>query len=336
MVTGYEGYAVPDEKYTAITTPLVTNSGVRDVFIVEDRFALLATGSGVDVVDLHEGRVISWGFIFGTEVSSVAATPTVTGNLYVGTTTQGVYTAPWSKVRTFGANFSNQLQQTFTTSSTPSISANQVNDLDVVASPYRLLVSTASGVDFITADHLGATRPLESGSLRCQITSVGEGYWTVVNSGVEASYDLNSASGTGIIVVDFEYNATASNPLLPSHVVSDLTVLEGSPNLLNFATTAGDLVVEEQQGSEATSQTKTLLAGDVVSAEFSQDATFDTSGMKYAATVEAVSVVDVTNDTISGTHYWEISPAEKFTKENTRDQALVTGTITVLRTTSVA
>jgi hypothetical protein len=336
MVTGYEGYAVPDEKYLAITTALVTSSGVRDVFVLEDSFALLATGSGVDVVDLQEGQVVSSGVIFGTEVTSVAATPTATGNVYVGTTTQGVYTVPWYAVRRLGADFSNQLQQTFTTSSTPSISANQVNDLDVVAGPYRLLVSTASGVDFITSDHLGATRPLESGSLRCQLTSVGEGYWTVVNSGAEASYDLNSASGTGIIVVDFEYNATASNPLLPSHVVNDLTVLEGSPNLLNFATSAGDFVVEEQQGSEATSQTKTPLAGDVVSAEFSQDATFDTSGMKYASTADSVSVVDMESDTISGTHYWTISEAEKFTKENTRDQALVTGTITVLRTTSVA
>jgi hypothetical protein len=313
MVTGYEGFTVPDEKYLAITTDLVTNSGVVDVFIVEDRYALLATGSGVDVVDLYEGRVISSGFIFGTEVTCVAAEDvTATGNLYVGTTTGGVYTATWKPLRQPGLDFSDKLQQTFTTTSTPSISANQVNDLDVVS------------------------YPLESGSLRCQITSDGEGYWTVVNSGVEASYDLNSASGTGIITVDFEYNATASNPLLPSHVVNDLTVVTGSLNLLNFSTTAGDFVVEEQQGAEATSQTKTILPGDVVSAEFSQDATFDTAGTKYAALEDVVNVIDVTNDTVSGTHYWEISEADKYIKENTRDQALVTGTIAMLRVTSVA
>lgn len=38
-----------------ITTPLSTASGVNDVFIAEDRYAILATTAGVEIVDLFIG-----------------------------------------------------------------------------------------------------------------------------------------------------------------------------------------------------------------------------------------------------------------------------------------
>ena len=338
MVTGYEGFEVPTEKYHVITTALVTNSGVRDIFIAEDRYALLATGSGLDIVDLFAGEVVSSGIVSGTETLSVAAEFTTgAGNLYLGTTTSGIYTAYWRPLRTPGLDFSDQLHRTFTTTTTPSISDNRVNDLDVIALPYRLLISTGSGVDFITNDALSATRPLLSGSSSCYLTSTGGGYWAATNSGVEVNYDLNPSSGTGVIGVDFEYNAADSNPLLPSHVVTDIDVVEGSTNLLNFSTTAGDFVVEELPGAEAASQTKSLYTQEtVVSAVFSEGATFDTTGTKYVTTTGAVRVFGLVDNTLSGTHFQDISVAEKYTKENTRDQALLSGTNTLVRTTSVA
>ncbi len=341
MPTGFEGFVVPDDKYHVITTGLVTNSGVRDVFIAEDRYALLATGSGIDIVDLQCGRTISSGILPETEINTMAVEfTTASGNLYVGTTTSGVYQTRWKNLRAPGTDFSNLLKQVYTTTSTPPIASNEINDLAVGALPFRLLISTGSGIDFIVDQGhtvLRSTRALLSGSEDCELTKLGEGYWTATNSGVEASYDLNSSSGTGIIIVDFEYNAVDSVPLLPDHRVGDIQVIEGSPNLLNFATTVGDFVVEESQGSEATSRTKTLLAADsTVSAAFSEDATFDTTGTKYVTTTGILTIFGLVDDTVSGTHQPDIGPQDKFNRENTRDQALLSGTNTIVRVTSIA
>ena len=73
MVSGFEGFEVPTEKYAVISPTPVTGSGIQDVFIAEERFAILATQSGVDIVDLQCGAVISHAIISGTEVLSVAA-----------------------------------------------------------------------------------------------------------------------------------------------------------------------------------------------------------------------------------------------------------------------
>jgi len=336
MITGYEGFEVPGEKYTTITTHLATNSGVQDVFIAQDRYALLATGSGIDIVDLFSGEVVSSGTILGTETTSVVAEwTTVTGNMYVGTTTGGVYSTLWHPLRSPGLDFSDRLQQAFTDSSTPAISDNHVHDLAIAANPSRLLVSTASGVDFIVKEASSATRPLLSGSLGCQLTSAGEGYWIATNSGAEVNYDLISTTGAGIISVDFEYNAVDSNPKLHSNWVADISVVAGTPNLLGFATSAGDFIVEEQQGAEATSLTKSGSSEDIVSMDFSSTATYDT-GTEYVTTTGFLTVFELVADTVIGTHYQEIPIQDKFDKENTRDQALVTGTIAVIRTTGVA
>ncbi len=338
MVTGFQGFEVPDEKYYTITTPLVTGSGALDIFIAEDHYALVATGDGVDIVDLFSGQVISSGIITGTQITTVAADfVTAFGQIYVGTSTAGIYSADWANVRRPGVNFSSQLTQVYTTTSSPSISSNQINDLDAI--PFRLLISTAAGVDYLVDQvHtvLGATRALTSGSNSCKLTAAEEGYWTVVNSGVEVNYDLSSSSGTGIILMDFEYNTIGSVPALPSHIVTDIAVSPGSPNLLSFATSAGDFVVEEQQGSEASSQTKSLRSSEaVVSVDFSNSAAFD-SGTEYTASTESVVVFGLVDNVTSGTHFQEISSEDKLIKENTRDQALVTGTITKIRTTGVA
>jgi hypothetical protein len=338
MVTGFQGFEVPNDKYHVITTPLVTGSGAVDVFIAEDRFALVATGPGVDIVDLFSGEVISSGVIGGTSTTSVTADfVTAFGNMYVGTDSAGVYSAQWSSVRIPGTDFSGLLTQVYTTASSPPISANQINDLATI--PFRLLISTGAGVDYLVDQvHtvLRATRSLISGSNACQLTAAEEGYWTATNSGVEASYGLAPFSGTGIILPDFGYNAVSSVPLLPSHVVTDIAVSEGSPNLLSFATSAGDFVIEEQQGSEATSLTKSLRSAEaVVSVAFSDAATFD-SGTEYTASEDSVEIFGLVDNTTSGTHFYEISSEDRLTKENTRDQALVTGTITVIRTTGVA
>ena len=311
-----------------ITTPLITAAGVQDVFIAEDRYAILATSSGVEIVDLLCGSVISSGILGGSPLSVVAEATTTSGNLYVGTTSSGIYSARWKPLREPGRDFTGELVQAFTTSTSPAISDNRVNDLSAL--PGRLLISTGLGIDFITLEGLSATRPLASGSDGCQITAGGEGYWTVGASGVEANYDLFPTSGTGIINVDFLYS-TGSVPPLPNKNVNDIAVIENSPNLLAFATDGGAFIVEEQQFAEATSQTLTLFPGSdpVVSVDFSKGASFN-AGTIYVGTAESVQVFGLIDATLSGIHFNNVFLT------NTRDQALVTGTVTVVRTTNVA
>ncbi len=313
----------------AITTPLSTSTEVNDVFIAEDRYAILATTSGVEIIDLFIGQAISSGALGGEPLSVVAEFTTPSGNLYVGTTSSGIYSARWKLLREPGRDFTDELVQVFTTASTPAVSDNKINDLAVL--PGRLLISTGAGIDFITQEEFLATRALISGSESCQMTAAGEAYWAVVTSGIEANYDLFPSSGTGIITVDFEYNDTTSSPLLPGLGLSDIAVVEDSPNLLAFATVSGALIVEEQQFAEATSQTVILFPNSepVISVDFSKEATFN-SGTIYVGNEETVRVFGLVNAAISGTH---------FNDENlnsTRDQALISGTVSVVRTTSVA
>ncbi len=312
-----------------ITIPLSTAQGVNDVFIAEDRYAVLATTAGVEIVDLFIGESISSGTLGSEPLSVVAEFTSASGNLYVGTTSSGVYSARWKTLREPGLDFTDRLVQLFTTATSPAVSDNQIRDLS--ARPGRLLISTGAGIDFITFESLLATRPLTSGSDGCQMTAGGEGYWTVGTSGVEANYALFATSGTGIINVDFEYNDTTSVPLLPGHDVNDIAVVESSPNLLAFATDGGAFIVEEQQFAEATSQTLTLFPDNapVISVDFSKKATFN-SGTIYVATSGSVQVFGLVDATLSGTHFNDVF------LDSTRDQALVTGTVTVVRTTSVA
>lgn len=341
MVTGYEGFEVPKEKYTVIHPEPVTGSGIRDVFIAEDRFAILATQSGVDIVDLLCGAVVSSAVISGTDVLSVAAEyTTATGCLYIGTSTSGVLTTRWKHVRAPGTDFASKLEQTYTTTSTLAITDNRINDID--ASTAKLLISTGSGIDFISTPPVGAhhiaSRTFVSGSNSCQLTSAGEAYWTVVNSGVEANYDLISTTGIGIIDVDAEYNTTVNGPLLPHNIVNEVRVSEGTPNILNIATASGDFMIEEVQGAEDSARSRRLTVGlDVVSTDFGYGTTYDNGG-KYTTTTGIATFYGLSNSnvTVSATHHQEISIFDKFSKENSRDQAVITGTNTVIRTTSLA
>jgi len=336
------GFEVPKEKYTVIHPEPITGSGIKDVFIAEDRFAILATQSGVDIVDLQCGAVISSAVISGTEVLSVAAEyTTATGCLFIGTSTSGVLTTRWKPIRAPGTDFSGKLEQTYTTTSTLAITDNRIEDLD--ARPAWLLISTGAGLDFIPTPAKGqhhiASRTFVSGSNSCQLTSAGEAYWTVVNSGVEANYDLISTTGVGIIDVDAEYNTTTNGPLLPHNIVNEIRVSENTPNILNVATVSGDFMIEEVQGAEATARSQRLTSGfDVVSTDFAPGTTYDDGG-KYTTTTGIATVFGLSSSsgvTVSGTHHQEISLFDKYTKENTRDQAVITGTNTVIRTTSVA
>jgi len=341
MTTGFAGYNVPGDKYTVLSYDPVTGTGIQDVFIAEDRFAILATESGIDIVDLLEQKVSAYAVVLGTEVLSVAADyATSTGSLYVGTSTSGVLATPWHPLTAPGQNFSGNLSQIYSTTSSLPISDDRVNDID--ASSFKLMLSTGSGVDFISrpaeTPQQIATRLLVSGSNSCQMTSMGGGYWTAVNSGVEVNYDLLSTTGAGIINVDAQYDPALYGPFLPSNRVNDLRISEGTPNIINVATASGDFMIEEVQGAEATARSRRINDGiDVVSADFSAGATFD-RGHKYVTTTGVVTVYGFfdTPVTVSGTHHQEIALSDIFIKENTRDQALVTGTITVLRTTSVA
>jgi hypothetical protein len=340
MVTGFEGFEVPKDKYTVIHPEPVTGSGIQDVFIAEDRFAILATQSGVDIVDLQCGAVISSAIVSGTQVLSVAAEyTTATGCLYIGTSTSGVLTTRWKPIRAPGTDFTGKIEQTYTTTSTLAITDNRINDID--ASTAKLLISTGSGIDFISTPAVGAhhiaSRTFISGSNSCQMTDAGEGYWTVINSGVEANYDLLSTTGIGIIDVDAEYNTTVNGPLLPHNIVNEVRVSANTPNVLNITTASGDFMIEEVQGAEPTARSRRLNPDfNVISSDFTRGATYDDGG-KYVTTTGIVTAYGLSNSnvTVSGTWHQEISLFEKFQKENTRDQAVTTGTNTTIRTTSV-
>ena len=327
----------------AITTPLVTASGVNDVFIAEDRFAVVATTSGLDIIDLQCGSTISSGTL-GSEPLCVAVDfVTATGNIYIGTATSGIYSAVWKPLREPGLNFTDRLVQAFTTSTSPALTSDQVNDICVL--PNRVFASTAGGVDFITLSTFRAFKTLVSGSDACSLTTLGEAYWNVINSGVLANYDLFPSSGTGIINVDFVYNNLDSDPLLPSNIVNDLAVAAGSPNLLGFATPESDLIIQESQGTESNSLVKTVYSGEtpVVSIDFSEGANY-TQGTVYLATSNQLPAGDISDslrvfglvdDTVSGTHFHTIPILETNTV-NTRGMPLITGTINITRATSVA
>ena len=341
MPTGYAGFNVPGDKYTVLSFDPITGSGIQDVYVAEDRFAILATESGIDIVDLFSGEVSAYAVIPDTEVLSVAVDDaTFTGSLYVGTSTSGVLATEWHPLKAPGTDFTNSLTQVYTTTGSLPISDNRINDID--ASSFKLMLSTGSGVDFISrpteTPQQIATRLLVSGSNSCQMTNAGGGYWTAVNSGVEVNYDLISTTGGGIIDVDARYDPAIYGPFLPSNRVNDLRISEGTPNIINVATASGDFMIEEVQGAESTARSRRINDGiNVVSADFPAGTTFD-RGHKYTTTTGVVTVFGFfdTPVTVSGTHYQEIAASDIFSRENTRDQALITGTITVLRTTSIA
>lgn len=309
-----------------LTTPLLTHSGVNDIFIAEDRYALVATEQGVDIIDLFNQQVLSSGILPNEPLCVVADTDFSVGGgkIYIGTTSSGIFSANYIQARQPNTDFSSALGQEFSTLTVPALTSDQINDLAV--QPARLLVSTNNGVDFITNGTLRAFRTVTSGSNACQMTSVGEAYWTVVNSGIEANYDLFPTSGTGTIPVDFEYNSLTSTPTVSGNVVRDISIVEGSPNLLAFGTSQGATVVEEVQGSEASSTTKAPNSVDVISLSLSSTATLN-SGFLYTAVSDTLTVFDLSIDAISGTHT---------VSEGTRTQTLATGTLTVIRTTNVA
>lgn len=312
-----------------MTVPLTTASGVRDVYIAEERFAIVATSGGIDVVDLFQGRVISSGTL-PSEPECVAVNWRESGSLpplarlYIGTSTSGIFDMNYVLVREVGSDFTDSLVQRYTTSTTPALSANQINDLDAL--PGSLLIGTSTGVDFISSGTGYATRTLTSGSQSVRLTQTGGGYW-VTNSGVfdgavEANYDLPSATGTGIIDVDYEYTTT-STPALPAEPPFDVTVSEvdGQLPAIGVATSGGAFVFEELQGNETAARNKILSAESFISVDFGRGSFYD-DGCLNAATSGTLRVFDLSDNTVSSTH----NPFE-----GDRGQSLVSGTITIVR-----
>lgn len=331
-------------------TAVLTASGVRDVYIAEERYAIVATSGGIDVVDLYKGYVISSGTLPSEPTTIVADWQNVWGRLYVGTTTSGVFDMKYVLVREEGRDFTDQLVQRFTTLTSPPVSSNQVNDLDVL--PGRLLIGTGAGIDFLadlstysnfqSAQTEYATRPLVSGSRHVKLTTAG-GYWTtasgVFEGALEVNYDLLSTTGTSIINVDFEYT-NSSSPALPAVPPLDISVIEptGGPlPAIGVATSGGVYVFEELPGNESATNTKLLSPESFISADFAPDSSFNT-GCIYAGIPDGalgtlggdigqniggeIKVYDLTGDSVSATHN-----AEK----GTRGMTIVTGTMNVLR-----
>lgn len=338
---------------TPITTPL-SAADVRDVYIAQERYAIVATPAGIDVVDLYKGYVITSGTLPSEPTTVVADWENIWGKVYVGTTSSGVFDMQYTLIREEGRDLTDQFVQRFTTATPIPLSSNQINDIDV--RPGRLLIGTGAGIDFIADETVYmnfvspeteyATRPLESGSEHVALTEAG-GYWTtesgVFDGALEVNYDLLSTTGTSIIDVDFEYT-NSSSPPLPAEPPFDISVVEpagGSLPAIGVATSGGVYVFEEEPGNEAFANTKLLSAESFITCDFDPHSAFD-SGCLFAGKPTGaigtkgtdagqdiggeVKVFDLANNTVSGTHNAEVG---------TRGITLVTGTTTVLRAVDI-
>jgi hypothetical protein len=326
-----------------ITTPLTTHSGVRDIFITENnKFALVLTFSGIEYVNLYTGAVVSSGIVPGgfSPLCIAADWTTATGMLYVGTSGGGVFETRYHPARAPGSNFTGSLVQRYSTTTSTPISNNVVYDLD--ARPGRLLIGTGAGVDFIANGNVRSTRALISGTRGVQLTESEGGYWLTASS-VEASYNLLSSTGTGIIGIDFEYTVN-SNPALPWTRPTDLSVSEGAIRAIAITTPSGVLLTEERPFIESTAQRSTFIPlnefnevpePQFKSADLSQQAEFD-QGSLYATTTGVLRVYQLSTATLSGTHPELFSNVFQSTGGIARDQLLVTGTMRIVRTTSLA
>ncbi len=308
---------------TVITAPLTMGSGVLDVFIAEERYAIVTTSGGIDVVDLFKGHVISSGTLPSDVVTVAADWESLRGKLYVGTTTSGVFDMSYVSIRNPGSDFSGALVQRFTTTSSPPVSGDRINDLDV--RPGRLLIGTSGGVDFIFQETEYSTRTLISGSNAVRLTTSG-GYWTtasgVFEGALEINYDLLSTTGTNIIDVDFAYTSTTS-PALPGEPPFGVAVSEvnGQLPVIGVATSGGTFVFEELRGSESSANQVFLTADPTISVDFGADAHF-TSGELYTATTGTAQIFDMAGNNITAIHTPE---------SGTRGITTVTGFNTVIR-----
>jgi hypothetical protein len=320
---------------TPITTSL-TASGVKDVYIAEERYAIVVTSGGLDVVDLYKGYVISSGTLPSEPTTVAVDWQIIRGKLYVGTTNSGIFDMNYVLVREEERDFTGDLVQRFTTSTSPPVSSNEIRDLDVL--PGRLLIGTGAGIDFIADETEYATRTVVSGSSHVHLTTNG-GYWAtasgVFEGSVEVNYDLLSTTGTSIIDVDYEYSKLSAPPL-PTEPPLDIAVSEptgGQDPVIGVATSGGVFVFEEQPGSEASAPTVLLSPENFVSVDFGPESHFN-GGCLYAGIPDftknlkdeniggSVRVYDLTNNSVSGTHT---------SQEGTRGMTVVTGTVNLVR-----
>ena len=327
-----------------ITTHLVTHSGVRDIFIAEeDKFALVATFGGIDVINLHTGNVVSSGILPGgyLPLCITADWTTSSGLIYVGTSGGGIFSTRYHFARTPGSDFSGSLTTHYSTATPTPTSSDVIRDLDIQNG--KLFAATSSGVDLIyVRNNRKATRSLAFGAFGVHLTSSGGGYWTTTDS-VEVKYDLLSSTGTGIIGTDFAYTVT-SVPQLPGPGVFDMAVSEAIVGTaLVFATPSGVLVTEEEPFVESTAQSKIFNPPNegeenpaplFISVDFSPRAAFN-SGLLYATTTGTLRVYDLSDNSLFGSHPQAFDTIFNFTGGIARDQLLATGIVNIVRTTAV-
>ena len=320
-----------------ITTPL-SSSGIKDVYITEKGgFAYIVTSAGVDVISLvNTTKVVASGKLPNTPTAITANWQDSSGQLFIGTVSSGIFAMNYHRSRS--GDFTEELQQRFTTSTAPPISSNKINDLDTLSG--SLLVGTDAGVDFIYDGTNYSTRALISGSSAVHLTTGGAGYWTTVsgNQGeVEVNYDLIATTGTNILGVDFSYS-NSSNPSLPGEPPSDIAIseLSGSPIALAFSTASGVLVTEELQFNEASARRKTFLSEDASSVDFSDPSSFATGRVYVLVTgTLGLRVFNLEDSSLSDIHPQE-NVNLPFTVRASRDQFVASGTNTIIRTTGLA
>lgn len=323
-----------------ITADLITSSGVRDIYVAEnDRYALIVTLSGLEFVDLYKGAVVSSGILPDSLSPFCVAADwnTSSGLLYVGTSGGGIYSTAYHPARAPYSDFSSSFEQRFHTGSIPPISSNIIKDLD--AFPGALFIGTITGVDFISNHSNRSNKFLPGGAEKVHLTANGNtGYWTTVSS-VQTNYNLLSTLGGGIIGVDFEYS-TVSSPPLPAAGPKDIAISNSSPRALAFPTPSGCFVLEEKPGLESTANFKNFIAPNeffetpapqFITSDFSVDASFS-GGVLFTATSGTLRAFRLSNDNLVGTHPQAFDDT---ITDVTRGQTLISGTIGIVRTTTV-
>lgn len=283
---------------------LVTSDKVNDLFVSEDRFLLVATSSGIEIVDLFYGNVISSGTLMFEPLSIAADWQSPFGKLYVGTSGGGIFGMNYNAAKELGVDFSSSLSQDFTTTSPIALSSNVINDIDTL--PQKLLIGTDSGIDFIYKNSLGSQRLIDGGSNQVRLSETGSAYWITAsgnNQGaVQVNYDILTTTGTGNLNLDFEYTLL-SNPALPTEPPLDISLSKRENKNLALAvvTSGGIFVTEEFPMNESLSPNKILSSESFLAVDFCPNSSFN-QGCLNAASLARLTVFDLTNDSVSAVH----------------------------------
>jgi len=209
----------------------------RNVWINEP-YIYGATTSGVNIYSsISENKVAE--VVYPTGINAVWADDSY---LYMATTNSGVLRLP---VSTISGTY-NVTPNIVGYKNYPNITNNNVGYLH--GADEFLCATTISGVDhFNTVSGTRIYTTVVSNPTKC--FQISKGYFYYVDSNLHVMYD-NSSNWTS---PDYTY---VKGDIILSATISDLFVIENTPNVLLIATTNGAAVIEEKKNDEGNSRFK--------------------------------------------------------------------------------